>query len=283
MKNRILELFSTPSYTSSGSHDWEAIISQQKCSYTGHRCIKTRKSEPTIAIGTCVVAYGSEDEPIVICPNRFLARGQVFTDCLHLLNLHEPGNELHIVPEITIPGGSIDYFLVSARRRKVVDFAGIELQTIDTTGTVWPERQRLVKKLGLQVEESITKSEKSYGMNWKMTAKTILIQLHHKIGTFQHLNKHLVLIVQDSLIKYMKREFSFAHIQQARLGDSMHIHSYAMRCEKNGLEMELVDRLSTDQDGIAVAMGLKANPNIELSQIVRSLEAHLTDETLLGF
>ena len=26
---------------------------------------------------------------------------------------------------------------------------GIELQTLDTTGTVWPERQRLLKELGV--------------------------------------------------------------------------------------------------------------------------------------
>jgi hypothetical protein len=56
------------------------------------------------------------------------------------LTVHEPGNELHIVGEINIPGGSVDYFFVSAKERKVMDFVGIEFQTLDTTGTVWPER-----------------------------------------------------------------------------------------------------------------------------------------------
>jgi len=63
------------------------------------------------------------------------------------IDTHEPGNELHIVSEVSIPGGSVDYFLVSAKDGKVKDFVGIELQTLDTTGTVWPERQRLLKKL----------------------------------------------------------------------------------------------------------------------------------------
>ncbi len=71
---------------------------------------------------------------------------QIFIDCLHLLTLHEPGNELHIVPEISIPGGNVDYFLVSVRNKEIKDFVGIELQTLDTTGTIWPERQRFVIK-----------------------------------------------------------------------------------------------------------------------------------------
>ena len=41
-------------------------------------------------------------------------------------------------------------FSLSALNNKVRDFVGIELQTLDTTGTVWPERQRLLEELGEQ-------------------------------------------------------------------------------------------------------------------------------------
>ena len=40
-----------------------------------------------------------------------------------------------------------------------------------------------------------------------MTAKTILVQLNHKIATFEHLSKRLVLVLQDCLLDYMRREF----------------------------------------------------------------------------
>ena len=83
--------------------------------------------------------YGrASPQPVMICPFRLLERSQVFMDCVHLLTLHEPGNELRIVPEVAVPGGSIDYCLVSVRRGKPRDFVGIELQTMDSTGTVWP-------------------------------------------------------------------------------------------------------------------------------------------------
>ena len=79
---------------------------------------------------------------MMICPFRLLERNQSFVDCLHLLSAHEPGNVLHVVPEVSVPGGSVDYLLASVRNRRVVDFVGVELQTMDTTGTVWPARQR---------------------------------------------------------------------------------------------------------------------------------------------
>lgn len=234
-----------------------------------------------MAIGTCTVAYGRNNQPIIICPYRLLDASQIFTDCLHLLTLHEPGNQLHVVPEISIPGGSLDYVLVSARRRKVADFVGVELQTLDTTGTAWPERQRFLGGQGLRVDDRDASSDKPFGMNWKMTTKTVLVQLHHKVGTFQHLNKHLALVLQDRLLEYMRREFSFGHIPDSRLGDPMHFHAYAVKSEPEGLRLELTARLSTDVDGISTALGLQVSPNVALAKIIDLLEARLSHATLV--
>lgn len=141
--SKVLEIFGQPA--AKDGVNWTQIINEQKCVYLNKKCYKVRKSDPGTSIGTCAVLYGRDPEPIIICPTRLLERRQVFTDCFHLLTTHEPGNELHIVSEVSIPGGSVDYFLVSAKNGKVKDFVGIEFQTLDTTGTVWPERQRLLK------------------------------------------------------------------------------------------------------------------------------------------
>ena len=109
--------------------DWRALAESQHCAYLERRCIKVRKSQPEISIGTCTVTHGVKNpRNVVICPHRFLERNQIFLDCLHLLKLHEPGNELHCVSEVGIPGGNVDYLLLSVRDGKVVDFVGIELQ-----------------------------------------------------------------------------------------------------------------------------------------------------------
>ena len=254
----------------------ESVLENQLCPYNNKKCFKTRKSDSETSIGTCTVNYQNKD--IIICPNRLTEKSQIFVDCLHLLTLHEPGNELYIIPEVTIPGGHVDFFLVSAKNKKVKDFVGIELQTMDTAGTVWPERQRLLDEHGIYVPKDDINNKKPFGMNWKMTAKTILVQMHHKAQTFENLNKHLVLIIQKPLYEYMRKEFSFSHIQGVRVGDAVHFHSYDVVEEDNGLHLALDTRVSTDTNGVAECLGLNAESNVELKDIIALLESKLLDE-----
>ncbi len=254
----------------------ESVLENQLCPYNNKKCFKTRKSDSETSIGTCTVNYQNKD--IIICPNRLTEKSQIFVDCLHLLTLHEPGNELYIIPEVTIPGGHVDFFLVSAKNKKIKDFVGIELQTMDTTGTVWPERQRLLDEHGIYVPKDDINNKKPFGMNWKMTAKTILVQMHHKAQTFENLNKHLVLIIQKPLYEYMRKEFSFSHIQGVRVGDAVHFHSYDVVEEDNGLHLALDTRVSTDTNGVAECLGLNAEANVELKDIIALLESKLLDE-----
>jgi len=262
--------------------DWPTVITNQHCIFLNKKCYKIRKSDPGTAIGTCTVLYGQPPEPIIICPTRLIERGQIFVDCLHLLTSHEPGNELHLLSEVTVPGGSIDYVLVSAKDGKVRDFVGIELQTLDTTGTVWPERQRLLKELGVERRDDAETSTKPFGMNWKMTAKTILVQMHHKVQTFEHVNRKLVLVLQDKFLAYMTGEFRFDHVKNpAAVGDSLHLHSYRMSRQDTGdFKLSMAARLSTDADGIAACLGLQAEARVELEQIIATLQAKISPATL---
>ena len=110
--SRVAELFGYS--TESEEKDWRTIVKKQQCPFLGKKCYNVRQSDPNTAIGSCTVLYGKRSEPIIICPSRLIDRQQIFTDGLHLLTTHEPGNQFHIVAEVSIPGGSVDYFLVSA-------------------------------------------------------------------------------------------------------------------------------------------------------------------------
>ena len=258
----------------------EDVLKNQRCPFTGAKCVKTRKSQPTVAIGTCTLSYQGND--VVICPFRLLDKNQVLMDCLHLLSSHEPGNRIHLIPEIKIPGGNVDYVLVSARNGKVKDFVGIELQTLDTTGTVWPERQRLLAKEGIKVLRKDTTNSRPFGMNWKMTAKTILVQMHHEARTFEALNKHLVLVVQEPLMRYMEKEFDFSHVSQPLMGNSVHFHSYALTDVGGTLTLSLSSRGSTDAAGIGKCLGLREEPTVQLRELLALLESKLSDRNLLS-
>lgn len=107
---KLSELFTVS--TNAEAQDWINIVINQQCSFLNRKCIKSRKSQPEISIGTCTVKHGKND--VIICPHRLLEKRKIFIDSIHLLTLHEPGNELHVISEVLIPGGSIDYVLVSA-------------------------------------------------------------------------------------------------------------------------------------------------------------------------
>jgi hypothetical protein len=133
----------------------------------------------------------------------------------------------------------------------------------------------------LTVRPSDVRSTKGFGMNWKMTAKTILVQLHHKVKTFEHINKHLVLVVQNYLLNYMRAEFDFAHLGNARVGDAMHFHSYTLSESGGAWRLELDLRVSTDAEGIAKCLGLQAEAKVELEVIIAELEKKMSANTVL--
>ena len=278
----VVELFGVDA--TDGRQPWSAILTDQMCPFTAKRCYKVRKSAPEVSIGTCTVSFGSPPAPILICPSRLLDRGQIFTDCLHLLTLHEPGNELHLVPEVKIPGGNVDYFLVSTKDTKVVDFVGIELQTLDTTGSVWPERQRVVERLGVETNDPAVHAKKAFGMNWKMTAKTILVQMHHKASTFEHVNRKLVLVIQNEFLDYMRGEFKFDHFHEpATISDTVHLHAYGLKGPVDGHRaLALASRISTDVAGIGEALDVQAETRVEFETIVAVLESKISTDTLFS-
>ncbi len=113
-----------------------------------------------------------------------------------------------------------------------------------------------------------------------MTAKTILVQLHHKVETFEHINKHFVLAIQDHLLAYMRQEFSFDHLNKARLDDSVHFHSYSLAEGREGFKINLTDRLSTDVDGVKKCLGLFSEAKVELTEICKALESKISAKTL---
>ena len=280
MKNRVVELFG---HAVGADVPWASVVAGQQCPFTSRSCVKTRKSDASIAIGTCTVMFGRPKQATMICPHRLLAGGTIFKDCVGLLKHHEPSNSLCLVPEVQIPGGNVDYFLVSTHRGEVRDFVGIELQTLDTTGSVWPERQRLIRELGLPPTDDQWQSDKPFGMNWKMTAKTILMQLHHKVATFENVGKSLVLVVQDVFLDRIQRDFRGAHLHApARTEDSLQVHSYTFgNGGTSAAGLSRVETLSTDSDGVVKLLGLEADAQVELSAIEAALRTKLQSATRL--
>ena len=223
---------------------------------------------------------GHQGQPTIICPHRFLQRRQIFIDTLHYLIEHASGNQLHVVPEIAIPGGTVDYFVVSVHRGEVKDYVAVEIQALDTTGSVWQARQKLINDI-LTISVDVPRG-KIVGMNWKMTAKTILVQLHHKIETLELLEKKMVLVIQDVFHNYITKNFSTERLRAANLHDSTHFHIYTLeQGSDGGFLLELSTRQSTTAKGVEEMLGMRHDAKISSEELKDKIRAKISEKTLL--
>jgi len=239
-----LEFYVEPVTADPASSSVREAFATQVCPILGSKCLKNRKSEPQQTIGSCIA--GHRGLPLVICPIRLRRSSQVFEEAKHLLSRYRDGMEIVAIPEIGSGArGSIDYVLTAFDGDDYVDHVGIEFQALDTTGSVWPSRDDYLRG---------RESRARYGINWRMTAKTILIQLHHKAPVFDDHGKKLLLVVQDAFLDKLREDFNFDDYREADPADLLHIHSYRLvYSERDGLgafTMELVDRISTGLAGI---------------------------------
>src|SRR5579859_488766 len=240
------------------------VFQAQLCPFTKRRCIKLRKSDPTQTIGACIVGY--QGTPLIICPHRFMQHYQIFLDTLPLLT---PGSDYYVLPEVTMPGGAIDYFLLSTRGAEILDYAGIEIQSLDTTGSggIWRAREDLLQG---RLAETYP-----YGINWKKSAKTILVQMLHKAAAFEALGKKLVLVIQQKFFDYLAREFQTSQLQAASNKDPIQFHIYDLVLLDASLHLALRQQKSTDIRGIERMLNLGRESGILEQEILARIGARM--------
>jgi len=174
-----------------------------------------------------------------------------------------------------MPGGSIDYFLVGMKAAEILDYAGIEIQSLDTTGSgaIWKAREDLL--------QGRLRGAYSYGMNWKMSAKTILVQMHHKAAAFEALGKKLVLVVQKRFFDYITREFHTGQLRAADSRDSVHFHIYDVVMLGSELQIVLDERRSTNVSGVAQMLDLGSKGDILEEEVIMRIKAKMPNAVRL--
>lgn len=261
--------------------DLTEVLKTQICPYTKKPCYKTRKSDADTAIGTCSLCFKKLEQPIMICPEPLTKGNKIFTDCISFISNSIAGSDLYLIPEVVIHVGRIDYMLVAARKGKPIDFVAIELQTLDTTGSIWNERQDMLRNNGYDVEVGEARS-KSALLNWKMTGKTILAQLIQKSQLFASMNKNIVLVCQTPLYEYMAKKFNFSGVHEADSRDVMHFHLYDYIASDNDMTLSLNRMRSASLETVESFMGDDPKENHDLAEILNVLEGRICSKYLFN-
>jgi hypothetical protein len=226
-------------------------MEEDYCPFLDGECKKRRKSEGE-SIGTCTVGYRgrgqAEYKPHCICPHRF-ETPEVLGEIESLL---VDEGEYFATPEVPLQGTSIDY--VTGKRADdgtVLDFAGVEIQALDTTGSVWNHREAYYD------DRDMEEINKNYGINWAMSlTKTMMQQAYKKGQTFREWGENLIFLVQDVSIDYIRNNYNASGLRSARKEDPVHFYSYKLdfNYETNNYEWEVDEKLSADISGVTDMM-----------------------------
>ncbi|MFR5062006.1 MAG: hypothetical protein ACLTEK_03215 [Christensenellales bacterium] len=151
------------------------------------------------------------------------------------------------------------------------------------SGQILEEKSRLTKLNTADAPRLLSPRLFSYAL---LQVKTTGIAAQHDgnplilpiLGRQNPENKNYLENFLKSLKKRLtKQHFSFDDIDGVRLNDPIHIHSYDFTAEDGKLALSLSTRVSTDSIGIAKCLGLNAGKKVETENLIRTLEAKLTD------
>lgn len=222
------------------------------CPFLDDTCKKRRKSRGE-SIGTCSVGYRgrgqSEYRPHCICPHRFETDSVLKEIEPLLIN----DGKYFATPEVPLLGASIDY--VAGKRNddgEVLDFAGVEIQSLDTTGSVWDYREAYYDN-----EQKMEDIEQTYGINWAMSlTKTMMQQAFKKGQVFRNWGETLVFLLQDVSIEYIRDNYDSSGLHSELKSDPVHFYSYSMNYNYNTeqYEWEIDEKLSANIEGVTNMM-----------------------------
>ena len=230
----------------------EEGMEEDHCPFLGDTCKKRRKSAGE-SIGTCSVGYRgqgqAEYKPHCICPHRF-ETDEVLSE---VESLFVDEGEYFVTPEVPLQGTSIDYVAGKmADDGTVLDFAGVEIQALDTTGSVWNHREAYFDD-----DEEMEDVSKNYGINWAMSlVKTMMQQAYKKGQTFGEWGENLIFLVQDVSIDYIRDNYDASGLRSARDEDPVHFYSYRLdyNYETENYEWQIDEKLSASIDGVTDMM-----------------------------
>jgi hypothetical protein len=161
--------------------------------------------------------------------------------------------EYFTTPEVPLLGTSIDY--VAGKRADdgtVLDFAGVEIQALDTTGSVWDYREAYFDD-----GQDMGEVDSTYGINWAMSlTKTMMQQAFKKGQVFRDWGENLIFVVQDVSIEYIRDNYDASGLRSVRDDDPVHFYSYSLiyNHSTDRYEWEIDEKLSADIEGVTQMM-----------------------------
>lgn len=173
------------------------------CPFSHAKCQKINRAE----YGICSVAHNGTMQ--IICPCLLSRCEFINFIASNILNC----GSVSCFKEVKVGSNFLDYLLVD--KNDETNYCGVELQALDTTGNYkWVFGDKV----------------KPFCINWKTTKKTIISQIISKERIFNKAGRPLVLVLQDSLFKYIG-------FKKSQFNKTKSIHVLSVHYEKSKIDL----------------------------------------------
>ncbi len=254
------EIFGYPYSNRSSKAD--GVRTRHWCPFVNKVCYKQSRLID-YPFGVCS-AHVNDDE-VAICPRRFLDGHTVFTDIAQ--HHFKTVNDILVFSEIRLEDvGSFDFVMVQHKPMspEVEDFAAIEFQTGQTTGT-GQLVQGLKDYLG---GKSVLEKSYGFGLNLYDIWKRSFTQILNKGVIMENWRKKIYWVVQEPVYKYFEARYNLQSL------DLQPQHStvfalYDLKRTKEMFQLVASRKISASMDQLFAAF--RKTPNIP--SVAKFLEA----------
>lgn len=234
------------------------------CPFTNSKCIKTN-SDRTITYGTCSVS--NRDSSVIICPNRFYANdykvlkdiasnrfghlpfylfGDYIRDRVEIFSGDSPcvvALGRHSGKEVQVAGMSMDWILAVVHKGELVEYLGIEVQSLDITGNY---RDNWNSFNSLKDDPVTEISPSNHGLNWANVRKRLMPQLISKGNLYaqsEYVKNGIHFVAPEAVYKKFEEIIGPIPYQDKPSQETMTVRTYELGPEKEaGEQRDLIFR-----------------------------------------
>ena len=193
------------------AHMRDPVGAGYRCPFINGACVK-RGHHIAGPYPVCSVRRKTNPELITVCPQRFL-QADLVNDVIEHCWPGDPPRNPRVAREVSMSKfGQVDLVIADFDEdaRRIDQFVSVELQAVDTTGSVEPAYRALLNsEAGVDVQ---------FGINWANVRRRYIDQLiaksffHHQWGT------RVVAVMQTPLYDYIRLHMNFDELQPGGAG-----------------------------------------------------------------
>lgn len=265
------------------SENAQSLWTVGACPFVGNPCIKTNHDN-SITYGVCSVRNLNGDE-IITCPHRMYAEnysvlksvsefafGESIPFLMYDEYVRQRGSRRSVVVALGQNSGrevglgrhlSIDWVLACVDGDRLVDFAGVEIQTMDITGNYrdcWSSYRELHSGSSVRITPS------QHGINWANVHKRLIPQLIRKGTVFRKSNvctKGLHFVLPELVYQRFEQVVGDLNTASEMAAGVLTVHTYALGSSVPNGQIRPLSRIRMERFTLEeFAEGFITGPNL---------------------